>query len=99
MAYKKLVKTKNIDFDFATISSVDADSIFDPQYFAYLSFSFLTDNRRYKKFWQSANVNYNNFWSVPAAIRVIAFFGSLWRTGLLVQKDRLGFQFNLFAVV
>ena len=26
---------------------------------------------------------------MPAPIRVISFFGSLWRTGLLVQNDRL----------
>jgi len=87
--YEKLVATGVIDIDYATISSVDADSIFDKQYFSYLSYKFLTDPERFKKFWQSANVNYNNFWSVPAPIRIIAFFGSLWRTALLVQKDRL----------
>lgn len=89
VAFDKLVKTKKIDLNFATISSVDADSIFDPQYFAYLTFAFLADPQRYNKFWQSANVTYNNFWQVPAAVRVTSFFGSLWRTALLVQKDRL----------
>lgn len=88
-AYEKLIATGIIDFDFATISSVDADSIFDKQYYSYLSYSFLNDNQRFTKFWQSANVNYNNFWVVPAPIRIISFFGSLWRTALLVQKDRL----------
>jgi hypothetical protein len=88
-AYDKLIKTGIIDIDFTTVSSVDADSIFDKQYFAYLSYEFLRDNKRYNKFWQSANVNHNNFWTVPAPIRIIAFFGSLWRTALLVQKDRL----------
>lgn len=86
---KKLTKFTHIDTNFTTISSVDADSIFDPQYFSYLTYSFLTDSKRYNKFWQSANVNYNNFWSVPAPIRVISFFGSLWRTALLIQGDRL----------
>ncbi len=89
MAYKRLVRSGKIDYEYATISSVDADSIFDPQYFSYLTFAFLTDKHKYLKFWQSANVNYNNFWQVPAAIRIISFFGSLWRTALLVQKDRL----------
>ncbi len=89
VAYKRLIKTGLVDEDFTTISSVDADSIFDSQYFSYLSYSFLKDELRYNKFWQSANVNYNNFWNVPAPIRIISFFGSLWRTGLLVQKDRL----------
>ena len=89
LAYDRLVKSGKIDLDFTTISSVDADSIFDIQYFSYLSFAFLKDEKRYNKFWQSANVNYNNFWSVPAPVRIISFFGSLWRTGLLVQGDRL----------
>lgn len=89
ISYEKFVKTGIIDLDFATISSVDADSIFDKQYFSYLSHSFLKDENRFTKFWQSANVNYNNFWHVPAPIRIISFFGSLWRTALLVQKDRL----------
>ena len=88
-AYERLVKTEKIDIHYATISSVDADSIFDPQYFAYLSYNFLSDQKRYHKFWQSANVNYNNFWEVPAPIRVLAFFSSLWRTALLIQGDRL----------
>lgn len=89
IAYQKLIKTGVIDINFATVSSVDADSVFDKQYFSYLSYEFLTDAKRYNKFWQSANVNHNNFWTVPAPIRIIAFFGSLWRTALLVQKDRL----------
>lgn len=88
-AYEKLVKRGKINLDYATISSVDADSIFDKQYFSYLTFKFLKDPDRYNKFWQSANVFYNNIHNVPAPIRAISFFGSLWRTGLLVQKDRL----------
>jgi cellulose synthase/poly-beta-1,6-N-acetylglucosamine synthase-like glycosyltransferase len=88
-AYARLVESGKIDLNYATISSVDADTIFDKQYFAYLAHEFLTDSKRYNKFWQSANVHYNNFWEVPAPIRIFAFFGSLWRTAVLVQKDRL----------
>ncbi|MBI2195824.1 MAG: hypothetical protein HYU48_02160, partial [Candidatus Levybacteria bacterium] len=66
-----------------------ADSIFDKQYFAYLSYKFLNEPNRYHKFWQSANVHYNNFWNIPAPVRVIAFFGSLHRTALLIQGDRM----------
>jgi len=88
-AYERLIKTGKIDLNFATISSVDADSIFDKNYFSYLTFKFLNDPKRYHKFWQSANVHYNNFWQVPAPIRVMSFFGSLHRTALLVQADRL----------
>lgn len=88
-AYQKLVVEQKMDINYMTISSVDADTIFDKQYFAYLTYSFLTDRKPYNKFWQSANVFYNNIWKVPAPTRIISFFGSLWRTSLLVQGDRL----------
>ena len=87
--YKILTENNLVDIDFTTVSSVDADSIFDIQYFSYLTHSFLTDESRFNKFWQSANVNYNNFWKIPAPTRVIAFFGSVWRMAVLVQKDKL----------
>lgn len=88
-AYRRLVEGNVIDIDYATISSVDADSIFDPQFFAALTYSFLKDPIRYNKFWQSANVFYNNIWKVPSPTRIISFFGSIYRIALLVQGDRL----------
>lgn len=84
-----LIETGKVDINFLTVSSVDADCIFDPQFLACLSYKFLTSSDPYHLFWQSANVAYNNFWQVPAFIRIIAFFGSLWRIALLVQGLRL----------
>lgn len=84
-----LVEKKKVDVNYLTVSSVDADCIFDKSFFSCLSYKFLTSKDPHFKFWQSANVNYNNFWQVPAFIRVIAFFGSLWRASLLVQGLRL----------
>lgn len=84
-----LIETGRIDINYATISSVDADSIFDEQYFAHVSYTFLTCKNPHLSFFQSANVYYNNFWKVPAGTRVIAFFGSLLRTSLLVQGLKL----------
>ncbi len=89
VAYEKLYATNKYDLAYATVSSVDADAIFDKQYFAYLTHDFLINPHRYLRFWQSANVYYNNLWKVPAPIRIISFFGSMYRTSLLVQKDRL----------
>jgi cellulose synthase/poly-beta-1,6-N-acetylglucosamine synthase-like glycosyltransferase len=86
---KDLVETGEIDIEYATVTTADADSVFDKQYFSYLANSFLTSPKRFNRFWQSANVDHNNFWTVPAATRIFSFFSSLWRTGLLVQGDRL----------
>lgn len=89
VAYKKLIKEEGRDINFMTVSSVDADSLFDPQYFSYLTFKFLKDNLRYHKFWQSATVYYNNIWKVPVFTRIISVFGSVWRMGVLIRHDRL----------
>jgi len=86
---KILIEPKILDIDFTTVTTADADSMFDRQYFSYLAHGFLIEPKRYNRFWQSANVDHNNFWSVPAATRIFSFFSSLWRTGLLVQGDRL----------
>lgn len=88
-AFKKLIENGPLALEYTTVTSVDADAIFDPQYFAYLSYDFLKDPKRYNKFWQSATVFYSNIWKVPAPIRIISFFGSLYRTSMLVQGDRL----------
>ena len=88
-AYEKLFKKGTLDIEYATVSSVDADSLFHKEYFSYLTYKFLGDKRRYNKFWQSAVVFYNNTWQIPAPTRILSFFGSLWRIALLVQGDRL----------
>lgn len=89
VAYEKLFANKRLDMNYASVSSVDADSMFDPQYFPFITYHFLTHKRPHSVFWQSANVFYNNIWYVPAPTRIISFFGSLCRTALLVQGDRL----------
>lgn len=87
--HKMYFEKGSFDIEFATVSSVDADSMFDRQFFSYLTYKFLSDPLRYNKFWQSAVVFYNNIWKVPSPTRIISFFGSLGRTSLLVQGDRL----------
>lgn len=88
-AERVLIDKLKLDINYLTVSSVDADCIFDKHFFSYLSHEFLKSKEPHLRFWQSANVNYNNFWQVPSFIRVIAFFGSLWRASLLVQGLRL----------
>lgn len=87
--YKNFFEKEVLNLDLATVSSVDADSIFDKQYFSCLTYKFLSDSNRHNKFWQSATVYYNNIWRVPAPTRIISFFGSLWRAAVLLHKDRL----------
>jgi cellulose synthase/poly-beta-1,6-N-acetylglucosamine synthase-like glycosyltransferase len=89
IANKTLIKSGKLDVNFMTVTSADADVLFDKAFFSYLAYSFLRVPDPLYTFWQSANVTYNNFWQVPSFTRVISFFGSLWRTSVLVQHARL----------
>jgi len=94
---KKLVDEKRLDINYLTITSLDADGLLHPQYFAYLTFKFLDDPHRYLRFWHSAIMYYNNYWRVPAPIRVINTIGSIWRTGILMRRDRL-IQMSVYSL-
>jgi len=86
---KELVDKKGYDINYLTITSLDADGVLHPQYFACLTFKFLDNPHRYLRFWHPAVMYYNNYWRVPAPIRVINTIGSIWRMGILVRRDRL----------
>ena len=86
---KKALDEKKIDIDFVTISSEDADVIFDPQYFAALSYEFLSSPKRYNRIWQGSIRFYNNIWKVPAPIRVLASIFSVTQMFILMRRDRL----------
>ncbi len=86
---KILIESGKVDINYTTVTTADADSMFDRQFLSYLTYDFLKDKSPYNLFWQSATVDHNNFWSVPASVRIFSFFSSLYRTGLLIQGDRL----------
>lgn len=88
-ADKIMIDEKKFDIDYMTVSSVDADAIFDKSFFACLTYKYLKAPDPMYKFFSSANVSYNNFWKVPSFIRIIAFFNSLARIALLVQESKL----------
>ena len=58
------------DMDLLTITSCDADTVFDPKYFSCLTYHFTTNPDRYRRFWQGPIMYYNNIWHVPAPLRL-----------------------------
>jgi hypothetical protein len=58
------------DMDLVTITSCDADTVFDRKYFSCLTYYFTTNPDRYRRFWQGPIMYYNNIWHVPAPLRL-----------------------------
>jgi cellulose synthase/poly-beta-1,6-N-acetylglucosamine synthase-like glycosyltransferase len=88
------LKKKGINFHYLTVSSCDADHVYHPQHFAYLTYNFLDSPERYFRIWQAAIQFYNNFWKLPALSRVANTIGSVWNTALLSRTDRMINQQN-----
>jgi hypothetical protein len=83
------IKKNNIDFKYCVVTSCDSDHVFHRNHFAYLTYMFLDEPDRYKRFWQPAVLFYNNIWDVPALVRVPNILGSIWNLSQLPRKDRL----------
>lgn len=89
LAKTRFIDTKKIEANYCTVSSCDADHIYHPNHFACLAYKFFDNPHRYERLWQPAVVYYNNFWRLPALVRVANTFGTIWNTAQLVRTDRL----------
>lgn len=88
-AKQELVDRQKMNIDYLTITSCDADHVFHPKHFSCLTFKFLDNPNRYRRFWQPAVFFYTNFWRLPAPNRVVNTFGSIWNGATLARTDRL----------
>lgn len=88
-AKEHIIDKKHIALDKTTITSEDADAVFHKSYFTALTHDFLTRTDRFDCIWQGSIVFYNNIWSVPAPIRVLASLFSVIQMHVLMRSDRL----------
>lgn len=88
-AKKNIVDKQNMDIDYITVTTADCDSVFYNQFFACLSYKFLTNPNRYNRFWQGVVSFYNNIWNLPPPSKIMNTLSTVWHLGLLIRKDRL----------
>ncbi len=69
-AKETVVDREGLNIDYVTITSCDADTVFDLKYFACLTYKFALEPKRYRRFWQAPIFFYNNIWEVPAPLRM-----------------------------
>ncbi|HLF80070.1 MAG TPA: hypothetical protein VJB57_21530, partial [Dehalococcoidia bacterium] len=97
-AYSELVEGQGYDLDCMTVTSCDADTLFPRQYFDCLTFSFATDRKRYRRFWQAPIFFYNNIWQVPAPLRVPNSLSGLVLLSRLSRKRRVLFSQSTYSL-
>jgi cellulose synthase/poly-beta-1,6-N-acetylglucosamine synthase-like glycosyltransferase len=82
---------ENLGLDQKDVIVTDLDSDFrvHPQYFAYLTYHFVTDPQRLECIFQPIPMFHNNLWRVPFAIRIMASACTQWQMFLSSRPDRL----------
>ena len=85
----ELIREKNINPEWVTLTSCDADSLLPEKYYSYLTYLFLTDTERYLHFYWAPVLLYSNFWEIPLPIRIQATLNSIVRLAILARPDSL----------
>lgn len=96
-AKKLLVDQKGYDLNLITISSCDADARFHPRYFSALTYEFALNPKRYVRFWQSPIFWHNNFWKVPAFIRIVGTIGNIIHIADLQVPHSIFFNYSTYS--
>lgn len=75
---KDYVKKAGIKPEQVMVTTLDSDNRPHKEYFACLTYAFLTTSDAYHKAFQPITIFTNNIWDVPAPMRVIATGNSFW---------------------
>jgi len=94
---KDFIDTKKISIDYLTLSSCDVDTIFNPTYFAALSYHFALSPRRYLSFWQSPIFWHHNINQVPTPIRIIGTIGNAIHISNIQEPDGIFFNYSCYS--
>lgn len=94
---KNFIDTGQLNLKFLTLSSCDVDTIFNPHYFAALTYFFASDPHRYLKFWQSPIFWHHNIDLVPFPIRIIGTIGNVLHIANIQEPDGLFFNYSCYS--
>jgi len=80
-AAKKLMvylDSNGIDYKKVIFSNFDCDTVAHPQYFAALTYAYITNPKRLQRSYQPLPMYHNNLWDTNAFVRVIVTGSSFW---------------------
>lgn len=80
---------RGIAYEDVIVSTFDCDTVVQSNYFAHLTYDFLTEVDPLRVSYQPMPVYHNNIWDTPAVARVIAVSSSFWQLIEASRPDRL----------
>ncbi len=97
-AKKKLIDKLDWHIKKVTVTSCDADTLFNRKYFSCLTYQFAKNPNRYLRFWQSPIFWYNNLLEVPAFIKMVGIIGNVLHLANLQELDGLNFNYSCYSL-
>ncbi len=94
-AAKKLMTYLNeneIDYTRVIFSNFDCDSVCHRQYFAALTYAYITDPKRLQRSYQPLPMYHNNLWDTNAFVRVIVTGSSFWHMFQSTRQQMVTFS-------
>lgn len=89
LAMEKVLIQKRIHLDDVLVSNFDSDTVAAKNYFAQLTYAFITHPDRYHVSYQPLPLYHNNIWDAPAFSRIIASGSTFWQMIESTRPERL----------
>lgn len=80
----EIVDKAGISYDRTLVSAFDADTVIYPDYFACLTWYFLTEDNPLRASFQPVPLYNNNIWDAPVLSRVLAYSSTFWQ---MIQQE------------
>jgi cellulose synthase/poly-beta-1,6-N-acetylglucosamine synthase-like glycosyltransferase len=77
---KEIIDSLAINYDQILVSNFDVDTVCYPEYFAILTYTFVTTENALRASYQPVPLYVNNIWEAPSFARVVAFAATFWHT-------------------
>lgn len=86
---KELIDELMIPYEKIIVSSFDIDTIIRPQYFAYLTYKYITSPEPTRRSFQPIAVYANNIWTSSVPVRIVSFGTTFWLMNELMHPERV----------
>jgi len=94
-AVKKLMDyldEREIDYKRVVFSNFDCDSVAHPEYFATLTYAYITNPKRLQRAYQPIPMYHNTLWDTNAVVRMIVTGSSFWHLYQSTRKEMVTFS-------
>ncbi len=89
---KKYLQKNDIDLKRVIFSNFDCDSVCHKEYFAALTYAYITDPKRLQRSYQPIPVYHNNLWDTNAFVRVIVTSSTFWHMYQSTRRQMVTFS-------